>query len=147
METSCDGVDVSVRRRHVLAHQSCKAGSRVAQLLVPPCAERRRTRACPKGTGNVRGLLADTLSAPTDPRRLSVTDIEVMDPEVSRWSCARGQGANVLQQQRSALALKLKALGNKAYSNKKFTEAIEYYSKAIECEEQAVFYSNRAACK
>lgn len=49
-------------------------------------------------------------------------------------------------QQRSALALKLKALGNKAYSNKKFTEAIEYYSKAIECEEQAVFYSNRAAC-
>lgn len=33
--------------------------------------------------GDVRGLRADTEPAQTDPRRLSVTDIEVMDPEVS----------------------------------------------------------------
>ncbi|KAK4698953.1 hypothetical protein P7C70_g7316, partial [Phenoliferia sp. Uapishka_3] len=49
-------------------------------------------------------------------------------------------------QQRQKLAVTLKGRGNKAYSAKRFTEAIEYYSKAIECEEQAVFYSNRAAC-
>lgn len=49
-------------------------------------------------------------------------------------------------QQRQKLALTLKGRGNKAYSAKRFTEAIEFYSKAIECEEQAVFYSNRAAC-
>ncbi|KAM0793038.1 hypothetical protein ACM66B_000527 [Microbotryomycetes sp. NB124-2] len=47
---------------------------------------------------------------------------------------------------RTALALQLKAKGNKLYSNKKFTEAAAMYTKAIACEEQAVFYSNRAAC-
>lgn len=44
------------------------------------------------------------------------------------------------------MALSLKARGNKLYSGKQFAQAIAYYSKAIECEEQAVFYSNRAAC-
>ena len=35
-------------------------------------------------------------------------------------------------------------LGNKAYMNKNFDEAIEYYSKAIEQNNQEpVFYSNR----
>ncbi|KAK4058141.1 TOM (translocase of outer membrane) complex component [Microbotryomycetes sp. JL221] len=47
---------------------------------------------------------------------------------------------------RSNLALQLKAKGNKLYSNKKFQEAAKMYTKAIACEEQAVFYSNRAAC-
>ncbi|ORY62858.1 mitochondrial outer membrane translocase receptor TOM70 [Leucosporidium creatinivorum] len=48
--------------------------------------------------------------------------------------------------ERSKLALALKARGNKLYSSKKFPEAVIQYTKAIECEEQAVFYSNRAAC-
>ncbi|GAA5839632.1 hypothetical protein JCM11251_003563 [Rhodosporidiobolus azoricus] len=48
--------------------------------------------------------------------------------------------------ERSELALKLKARGNKLYSAKQYAEAVEYYTKAIACEEQAVFYSNRAAC-
>lgn len=60
--------------------------------------------------------------------------------------CAAGVAHPAPQQQRQKLAVNLKGRGNKAYSAKKFTEAIEFYSKAIECEEQAVFYSNRAAC-
>ncbi|SCZ90329.1 BZ3500_MvSof-1268-A1-R1_Chr1-3g01920 [Microbotryum saponariae] len=59
----------------------------------------------------------------------SEADIEIMDPE-----------------QRTKLALTLKAKGNKLYSGKKYSEAIACYSRAIACEEQAVFYSNRAAC-
>ncbi|KAI5478253.1 mitochondrial outer membrane translocase receptor TOM70 [Pseudohyphozyma bogoriensis] len=64
-----------------------------------------------------------------DPRRMTEADIQLMDPDA-----------------RAKLALTLKGRGNKSYSAKKFTEAIEFYTKAIECEEQAVFYSNRAAC-
>lgn len=44
------------------------------------------------------------------------------------------------------MSLELKQEGNKAYSGKEFQEAIGFYSKAIQCDEQAVFYSNRAAC-
>lgn len=50
-------------------------------------------------------------------------------------------------QRRKQLAGELKSKGNKAYSSKKFQEAITIYSKAIECDEQAVYYSNRAACR
>lgn len=47
---------------------------------------------------------------------------------------------------RAKAALALKARGNKLYSSKQYEQAVKLYSKAIECEEQAVFYSNRAAC-
>lgn len=50
------------------------------------------------------------------------------------------------QQTRAQTALALKARGNKLYASKQYDEAIAYYTKAIDCEEQAVFYSNRAAC-
>lgn len=49
-------------------------------------------------------------------------------------------------QERHKIAAELKNHGNKAYSSKKHQEAANRYSKAIEFEEQAVFYSNRAAC-
>ncbi|GAA5961879.1 hypothetical protein JCM3765_006419 [Sporobolomyces pararoseus] len=64
-----------------------------------------------------------------DPLNLSSTDISLMSPSA-----------------RSKAALALKARGNKLYSSKQYLEAVKLYSKAIECEEQAVFYSNRAAC-
>ena len=51
-----------------------------------------------------------------------------------------------MTQERIKLSLDLKQEGNKAYSGKEFQEAIVFYSKAIQCDEQAVFYSNRAAC-
>ncbi|GJN91884.1 hypothetical protein Rhopal_004909-T1 [Rhodotorula paludigena] len=65
-----------------------------------------------------------------DPLKLSAADIDVMDKDT-----------------RAKTALALKARGNKLYSAKQYEEAIAYYTKAIECEEQAVFYSNRAACE
>ncbi|GAA5875664.1 hypothetical protein JCM16303_003947 [Sporobolomyces ruberrimus] len=64
-----------------------------------------------------------------DPLNLSSTDISLMTPSA-----------------RSKAALALKARGNKLYSSKQYLQAVKLYSKAIECEEQAVFYSNRAAC-
>ncbi|GAA5942247.1 uncharacterized protein JCM15063_002947 [Sporobolomyces koalae] len=64
-----------------------------------------------------------------DPLNLSSTDISLMSPSA-----------------RSKAALALKARGNKLYSSKQYDQAVRLYSKAIECEEQAVFYSNRAAC-
>ncbi|GAA6025966.1 hypothetical protein JCM11491_002962 [Sporobolomyces phaffii] len=64
-----------------------------------------------------------------DPLNLSSTDISLMTPAA-----------------RSKAALTLKARGNKLYSSKQYDHAVKLYSKAIECEEQAVFYSNRAAC-
>lgn len=47
---------------------------------------------------------------------------------------------------RESVAQHLKGLGNKAYSSKKYDEAISHYSKAISASPSAVFYSNRAAC-
>ncbi|GAA5915310.1 uncharacterized protein JCM6883_002394 [Sporobolomyces salmoneus] len=64
-----------------------------------------------------------------DPLNLTSTDISLMTPSA-----------------RSKAALTLKARGNKLYSSKQYLQAVQLYSKAIECEEQAVFYSNRAAC-
>jgi mitochondrial import receptor subunit TOM70 len=49
-------------------------------------------------------------------------------------------------EERANYAAKLKALGNKAYGSKDYNKAIEYYSKAILCKADPVFYSNRAAC-
>ena len=44
-------------------------------------------------------------------------------------------------------ALKMKELGNQAYKNKEYSQAINYYSKAIQLNPQdSNFYSNRALC-
>lgn len=47
---------------------------------------------------------------------------------------------------RESVAQHLKGLGNKAYSSKKYEEAIAHYTKAIAAWPSAVFFSNRAAC-
>ena len=46
------------------------------------------------------------------------------------------------------MAASLKANGNSAYSQRKFTEAVDFYTRAIGVspKPEAVFYSNRAAC-
>jgi hypothetical protein len=46
------------------------------------------------------------------------------------------------------MAASLKAKGNSAYQQRKFTEAAELYTQAINVSPKAdpVFYSNRAAC-
>jgi len=52
-------------------------------------------------------------------------------------------------QERKERAGSLKAKGNAAYSQKKFEVAADFYSLAINMspKEDAVFYSNRAACE
>ncbi|KAF8509489.1 ADP/ATP carrier receptor [Gautieria morchelliformis] len=52
------------------------------------------------------------------------------------------------RQERTKIAADLKASGNSAYSQRKFTEAADLYTRAIEVspKPEAVFYSNRAAC-
>ncbi|KAK0520091.1 TOM (translocase of outer membrane) complex component [Tilletia horrida] len=47
---------------------------------------------------------------------------------------------------RKSLAQALKIAGNKKYQARAFEDATELYTKALAAEEQAVFYSNRAAC-
>ncbi|PWN34845.1 TPR-like protein, partial [Meira miltonrushii] len=49
-------------------------------------------------------------------------------------------------EKRESLSQSLKTAGNKAYQKRNFTQAIEYYTKAIAAKPMAVFYSNRAAC-
>lgn len=48
--------------------------------------------------------------------------------------------------ERKGYAAKLKEAGNKAYAAKDFNKAIEFYSKAVLCKPDPVYYSNRAAC-
>ena len=42
-------------------------------------------------------------------------------------------------------AQKFKNEGNALVKEKKFQEAVEKYTQAIECQESAIFYCNRAA--
>ncbi|KAK9900109.1 ADP ATP carrier receptor [Cystobasidium minutum MCA 4210] len=56
------------------------------------------------------------------------------------------QIAALPEEKRKTIAAQLKTKGNKAYSARNFQEAIDIYTQAIACDEQAIFYSNRAAC-
>lgn len=109
------------------------------------------SRALARTASRTRWIAAnDTLikHVHTDPLKLTASDIEVMDPDVRSFrspSTRRNRSPSRIQT-RSKTALALKARGNKLYSAKQYQEAIDYYTKAIQCEEQAVFYSNRAAC-
>lgn len=119
--------------------------------LAQPSTFRRSTGSAPLASSPHLLLLlrpcADE-NVPPEPLQATATEIEVMDPDVSSVVCRtpRVKAHFLRPQQRSKLALKLKASGNKAYSGKRFAEAIEHYTKAIDFEEQAVYYSNRAAC-
>nr|ODN82370.1 mitochondrial outer membrane 72K protein [Cryptococcus depauperatus CBS 7841] len=55
---------------------------------------------------------------------------------------------NMSESARNEIGATLKDRGNKLYSRKEFTKAIECYTKAIEvsAKKVAIFYSNRAAC-
>jgi import receptor subunit TOM70 len=51
-------------------------------------------------------------------------------------------------QERAKYAAAFKTKGNAAYTKRNFTEAAEFYTKAIQVtpKPEPVFYSNRAAC-
>ncbi|KAG6289866.1 TOM (translocase of outer membrane) complex component [Claviceps purpurea] len=53
---------------------------------------------------------------------------------------------NLTPEQREQYAAKLKQAGNRAYGDKAYNKAIGFYSQAILCKPDPVFYSNRAAC-
>ncbi|GAB0138194.1 TOM (translocase of outer membrane) complex component [Epichloe bromicola] len=53
---------------------------------------------------------------------------------------------NLTPEQREQYAAKLKQSGNRAYGDKAYNKAIGFYSQAIFCKPDPVFYSNRAAC-
>lgn len=48
-------------------------------------------------------------------------------------------------EERRSRAMELKKKGNEKYSKGRYTEAINFYSEAIECDHRPEFYSNRAA--
>ncbi|GAA6040771.1 hypothetical protein JCM8097_003289 [Rhodosporidiobolus ruineniae] len=108
------------------------SGPSTAQVKPKTTQEGKKDKTKRKSTAN-KNKDADNkdkaAASEDDPLSLSSTDISLLPAS-----------------ERSELALKLKARGNKLYSSKQYDEAVRYYSKAIECEEQAVFYSNRAAC-
>jgi len=52
----------------------------------------------------------------------------------------------IKSQTRKEYALQFKNAGNKTYSARKFKDALDLYTKAIMCDPDPVFYSNRAAC-
>ncbi|CAB11072.1 putative mitochondrial import receptor subunit tom70 [Schizosaccharomyces pombe] len=53
---------------------------------------------------------------------------------------------SMTKEERAKLAAELKTLGNKAYGQKEYANAIDYYTQAITCSHDPIFFSNRAAC-
>lgn len=54
--------------------------------------------------------------------------------------------ADLSQEQKEEYAMALKTTGNDLYKAKAYEKAIEYYTAALKCKEDPVFYSNRSAC-
>ena len=100
-------------------------------------AKKKRSKKNKKSSGASKG--ASPLSRPDGPL-LDEADSDQL----------AGLSAEELQRlpgdKRETVAQHLKTLGNKAYSNKSFEQAVSHYTKAIAAAPSAVFYSNRAAC-
>jgi import receptor subunit TOM70 len=83
---------------------------------------------------------------PADPLALTSDEITALSTAVCGTTRAHVDGAEASAQRRKEIAGQLKSRGNRAYQLRSHQEAYKLYTKAIECDEQAVFYSNRAAC-
>ncbi|PSR77738.1 hypothetical protein PHLCEN_2v7722 [Hermanssonia centrifuga] len=72
-------------------------------------------------------------------------DVELVDDEVSLTSEAI---TSMSGEERSKVAASLKTKGNTAYSQRQFSKAALFYTKAIEItpKPEPIYYSNRAAC-
>lgn len=85
-------------------------------------------------------------------RKTTVEDEGPKLPEIDEESLAKlSTEVGILKapltvKERKAYAVTFKTEGNKLYGGRKFTQAIDLYTKAIMCHADPVFYSNRAAC-
>ncbi|KAG5982759.1 TOM (translocase of outer membrane) complex component [Claviceps digitariae] len=86
---------------------------------------------------------AETKESSPAESQTKTTSIESEDdlPEINQESVK-----NLTPEQREQYAAKLKQAGNRAYGDKAYNKAIGFYSQAILCKPDPVFYSNRAAC-
>ncbi|EMR09700.1 hypothetical protein PNEG_01887 [Pneumocystis murina B123] len=72
-----------------------------------------------------------------------IQTLELLDEELVLTEDKIGK---LSESELKAHSTKLKIEGNKAYSRKEYDKAIEFYTHAISCSKDPVFYSNRAAC-
>lgn len=107
----------------------------------PSKKERRKRKQAEKESEKPGATEAETAAAPSSTP--AVAKAESVDglPDVDETSVLQ-----LSDQQRKEYALKLKEAGNKAYTAKDYEKAIPLYSKAILCKQDAIYYSNRAAC-
>lgn len=69
-------------------------------------------------------------------------DQSVEYPDISDFSAVK----DLPEDDRKQLAHQFKLAGNEYFAKKSYEEALGLYSKAIECTNDPIFYSNRAAC-
>lgn len=79
--------------------------------------------------------------------------VPVRDEEESKVVEAEAEAAVTEEQiegmqadERASMAVKLKADGNKEYGSSRYPQAVTLYTLALQCKQDPVFYSNRAAC-
>jgi len=70
-------------------------------------------------------------------------------PSVDEVKLSAAEIEALSTEERTNRAAALKASGNAAYAQRNFADAVEFYTRALEVspKPEAVFYSNRAACK
>lgn len=98
--------------------------------------ERRKRKEAERKAAEPREISPAT----SQPKTAAVESEEEL-PEVDETSVLSLTAA-----QREQYAAKLKQAGNRAYGDKAYNKAIRFYSQAILCKPDPVFYSNRAAC-
>ncbi|KAJ3209921.1 TOM (translocase of outer membrane) complex component [Dinochytrium kinnereticum] len=107
----------------------------------PESKKARRSANKEKKGGNA---LKAAEAAESDANQPSVSD--TTDAEASYQELFPPDLTVLSEEARSELSQKAKTVGNKLFGEKKYEEAIKFYSQAINLKEDAVFYANRAAC-
>ncbi|KAL9937863.1 hypothetical protein V8E36_003408 [Tilletia maclaganii] len=103
-----------------------------------PASKKKKHGKKKKAAGGA-GTGADPLKDPEGPLLEEASDEQLF--ELSEEDIRR-----LPEDRRKSLAQALKIAGNKKYQSRAFEDATTLYTKALAAEEQAVFYSNRAAC-
>ncbi|KAJ3329974.1 serine/threonine-protein kinase KIN2 [Blyttiomyces sp. JEL0837] len=94
------------------------------------------------------------VAAESDHSTHTVEKAPEADPGATQTAATEDNEAEILsiesdsltQEVRAELAKTAKTVGNRLFGEKKYEEAIQYYSKAIELQPDAIYFANRAAC-